>query len=1186
VRRAKIIVVLWGMLAIAGISNAATLDINNSIQTYSSLSNTIVTMTGRSELHLTSATAPMPGCQINLNSSDSWVFLDAIRPSVVASTYLGQIRVNGTAAVLNSNVRIVQYVTGTVVIPHGPGYQPLQIFNGFNFTGTSMNLGLYTYYQTDQLGLMNNAISSFRLKRGYMATFAQESNGTGISRVYIAQDDDLQIGVMPPELNNTVSFVRVFPWRWATQKGWAGGDNDDAATLNCSWRYDWNNTATSTLDEEYVPMRHNRYWNSYENINSKVDSTHVLGFNEPDAAGDNNMSVAEALSRWPNLLASGLRLGSPVATDGGLSWLYDFIDQADALNYRIDFVAVHYYKNNWTASQMYNWLRDIHLRTGRPLWVTEWNNGCNWTSPDPTYQQNADKINELITMLASTSFVERYSIYQWCTNREMFYTDGTITPAGIVYRDHVSPIANTLDTNKTYVGYYRLDEISGTTAADLSGNEMHGTLKNGLSFGNNSVSGKLGYGLHFDGVNDYIEMPAGFNEFNNGFSATLWANPTAVKNWARFIDFGNGANNNNIIFTREGTTNTLTFQAFSGSTGGSYVRAANAIDLNVWQFFAVTVDNFGNIKIYKNGQLIQTGAATAPTSVQRTANYIGRSNWSADAYYQGDMDDIRMFDYALSANEVTALYTIDTSVQPYDGVVAVIPGRIEAERFNLGGQGVSYRDITLGNGGGAFRPDEDVDIRAINDYGNGYAVTQIAAGEWMQYTVNISEASDYCLYFRASATTDNIPVTVKLNNTALGTIIVNNTGSLNTFQTFTLNNLTLTAGSNQILRLEFPNGGLEVNWIQFEKKGPWGGQSKAIPGKVEAEAFDFGGPGVAYHDTTISNSGGQFRTYEDVDIAGVTDGGAGYAVDAIETGEWLFYTVNSTAAQMDVYARIASTQDGGQIRILLDGELLATINVPNTGSLTTWQTVSAACLPLPNRENANLKLEFAGTGFRLNWIQFQNQMPFLGVPLAIPGRIEFENYDLGGQQISWFDTAAGNAYGGYRPQDDVDIMAITDNGAGFAVYDTTTEWLEYTCNIEAGTYTIVIRHTSNLAAQQLTLSRGTENLATFILPKTNGWSNWQNTALSDIYLTGGEQVLGFKMDLSTSLLNYVDFIRQYNPADMTLTGQVNIDDFAILAAQWLTTPGVPSADIAPSGGDGIVNFLDLTMLVDNWLVVQ
>ena len=56
---------------------------------------------------------------------------------------------------------------------------------------------------------------------------------------------------------------------------------------------------------------------------------------KPDKADQANMTVSEALSEWPNLLQSGLRLGSPATSDGGLSWLYDFIDRADALKYRV-----------------------------------------------------------------------------------------------------------------------------------------------------------------------------------------------------------------------------------------------------------------------------------------------------------------------------------------------------------------------------------------------------------------------------------------------------------------------------------------------------------------------------------------------------------------------------------------------------------------------------------------------------------------------------------------------------------------------------------------------------------------------------------------------------------------------------------------------------------------------------------
>jgi hypothetical protein len=83
--------------------------------------------------------------------------------------------------------------------------------------------------------------------------------------------------------------------------------------------------------------------------------------------------------------------------------------------------------------------------------------------------------------------------------------------------------------------------------------------------------------------------------------------------------------------------------------------AENAISLNEWQMFTVTVDSSGNVRLFKNGQLIQTGTAK-PSSIIRTRNYIGRSNWSADAYYAGRLDEIRIYNYNLDDAAVSALY--------------------------------------------------------------------------------------------------------------------------------------------------------------------------------------------------------------------------------------------------------------------------------------------------------------------------------------------------------------------------------------------------------------------------------------------------------------------------------------------------------------------------------------------------
>jgi hypothetical protein len=65
-----------------------------------------------------------------------------------------------------------------------------------------------------------------------------------------------------------------------------------------------------------------------------------------------------------------------------------------------------------------------------------------------------------------------------------------------------------------------------------------------------------------------------------------------------------------------------------------------------------------------------------------------------------------------------------------------------------------------------------------------------------------------------------------------------------------------------------------------------------VPGKIEAEDYDIGGEGVAYHDTTLGNEGGEYRG-DDVGIQSTTDMGGGYNVGWIEEGEWLAYTVDA-----------------------------------------------------------------------------------------------------------------------------------------------------------------------------------------------------------------------------------------------------------------------------------------------------
>src|ERR1043165_4077197 len=134
------------LAATTSMAGAQTITITNGVQKYASLTSTTVNMSGRSELWITNSTTPLASCTINLNSTDAWLFLPAIKPSVVVSTYLGQVRVSGASAVADTNVRVVQYgQSGAVVIPHSSTFQPLQAFSRQNFGGVSAQYSQYVY---------------------------------------------------------------------------------------------------------------------------------------------------------------------------------------------------------------------------------------------------------------------------------------------------------------------------------------------------------------------------------------------------------------------------------------------------------------------------------------------------------------------------------------------------------------------------------------------------------------------------------------------------------------------------------------------------------------------------------------------------------------------------------------------------------------------------------------------------------------------------------------------------------------------------------------------------------------------------------------------------------------------------------------------------------------------------------
>lgn len=122
---------------------------------------------------------------------------------------------------------------------------------------------------------------------------------------------------------------------------------------------------------------------------------------------------------------------------------------------------------------------------------------------------------------------------------------------------------------------------------------------------------------------------------------------------------------------------------------------------------------------------------------------------------------------------------------------------------------------------------------------------------------------------------------------------------------------------------------------------PYGGAPHAIPGLIEAEHYDEGGPGVAYHDVDEVNHGAPYRGATQVDIEKRPDASNGYGIGWVRAGEWLAYTVS--IKKTGVYAvefPVASQKKGGTFHLEIDGrDLTGPIEIPDTGAWTKLELI-------------------------------------------------------------------------------------------------------------------------------------------------------------------------------------------------------------------------------------------------------
>nr|WP_242030263.1 LamG-like jellyroll fold domain-containing protein [Microcystis wesenbergii] len=164
-------------------------------------------------------------------------------------------------------------------------------------------------------------------------------------------------------------------------------------------------------------------------------------------------------------------------------------------------------------------------------------------------------------------------------------------------------------------------------------------------------------GIVFDGVDDYISLPEMNHNFSEGFTVEAWVWYDSLKSNSRIIDFGNGAGVDNIIFANlaNGGRGTIYLNIFEGQKlqGGIGSASLGVLETGKWIHLAATIDGLnGQGTLYKNGEVIQTSSLHLPKTIKRTQNYIARSNWSSDSYFQGKISDLRVWKIARTAEDI------------------------------------------------------------------------------------------------------------------------------------------------------------------------------------------------------------------------------------------------------------------------------------------------------------------------------------------------------------------------------------------------------------------------------------------------------------------------------------------------------------------------------------------------------
>jgi glucose/arabinose dehydrogenase len=196
---------------------------------------------------------------------------------------------------------------------------------------------------------------------------------------------------------------------------------------------------------------------------------------------------------------------------------------------------------------------------------------------------------------------------------------------------------------------WRLDDATGTQAADSTGNGHLGTLVNGPTW----TTGRIGGALQFDGTNDYVDT-AGESafDFTGPFSVSFWMKRSGFTNaWEAMVTKADSSWG----IARNSTSRTVAFTTFNASGTPQDLTGTKTVDDNQWHHI-VAVYTGTQKQLYIDGTLNASVNYAQTLAVNNFNLRLGMNQEYAPAFYGGALDEVRAYPRALTSAEVTTLY--------------------------------------------------------------------------------------------------------------------------------------------------------------------------------------------------------------------------------------------------------------------------------------------------------------------------------------------------------------------------------------------------------------------------------------------------------------------------------------------------------------------------------------------------